>query len=159
MRPSCKIFRAIQGVLYPASIARASASGKRLQTESYTASQATLSWMFPGVTSTASTKPCRSRQYAPRSKLPLVLAFYKHPAVRVCGRHRFLAFGRFVVVLVLNFFLAELCTLLVYFFAAGLHRRLSRLVDLLLLEFLLVCTCLNVCAIDKDYTGVYHTVV
>ena len=52
MRPSCKIFRAIQGVLYPASIARASASGKRLQTESYTASQATLSWMFPGVTST-----------------------------------------------------------------------------------------------------------
>ena len=92
-------------------------------------------------------------------KLPLVLAFYKHSTVRVCGRHRFFSFGRFVVVLVLNFFLAELCTLLVYFFAQDFIVDFRCLVDLLLLEFLLVCTCLNMCTVDKDYTGVYHTVV
>ena len=39
-------------------------------------------------------------------KLPLVLALYRHSKVRVCGRHCFLAFGRFVVVLVPDFFLA-----------------------------------------------------
>ena len=92
-------------------------------------------------------------------KLPLVFALYKHSTVRVCGRHRFLAFGRFVVAFVLNFFLAELCTLLVYFFAQNFIVDFRCFVDLLLLEFLLVCTCLNVCAIDKDYTGVYHSIV
>ena len=92
-------------------------------------------------------------------KLPFVLTLYKHPAVRVCGEYRFFAFGWFVVVLVLNLFLAEFCALLVYFFEQDFIVDFRRLVDLFLLELLLVCTGFNVSAVGKNYTVVYHSVV
>ena len=92
-------------------------------------------------------------------KLPLVLTLYKHPTVRVCSGYCFLSFGWLVVVLVLNFFLAELCTLLVYFLAQDFIVDFCCFVDLFFLEFLLVCTCFNMRAVDKDHTGVYHPIV
>ena len=106
------------GVLYPAFIVTNCTSNLPV-TSSYSLSHATLPWMFPAVTSTPNTKPCLSQAVCFVSKLPLVLSFYEHSAVGVCGGNRLFcrfssaASGMIFVVLVFNGLLAQLFSFLV----------------------------------------------
>ena len=79
-------------------------------------------------------------------KLPLVVSFYEHSAVRICGRYGFIysilristSLRRtfFVVILVLNGFLAQLLPFCVYFSTKLPRVYLCRLGYLLFLELL-----------------------
>ena len=99
-------------------------------------------------------------------KLPLMLAFYEHSAVRVCGRNglflRLAALGRLgiiVIIAVLNRLLAQLPAFCIYFFPELSGIDLSRFCHLLLLVLLLVGAGLDVGSIDKNNTGIDHAVV
>ena len=99
-------------------------------------------------------------------KLPLVLAFYKHSAVRVRGGDglflRFAAFGRLgivVIIFVLNGLLAQLLTLCVDFLPELSRIDLRDLCHPLFLELLFVGTRFDMGSVNKDNTGVYHAVV
>ena len=102
-------------------------------------------------------------------KLPLMVSFYEHSAVRICGRYGFFysilristSLRRifFVVILVLNGFLSQLLPLCVYFSAKLPGIDLCRLGDLFLLELLLVCAGFDVGAVNEYCTGVQHFVI
>ena len=99
-------------------------------------------------------------------KLPLMLAFYEHSAVRVCGRNglflRLAApgwLGIIVIIAVLNGLLTQLLAFRIHFFPELSGIDLSRFCDLLLLELLLVGAGLDVGSIDKNNTGIDHAVV
>ena len=100
-------------------------------------------------------------------KLPLVLPLYKHPTVRIRGGYCLFtapaAAAAFVtLVVILAFFyrlFAQLLPLLVYLLPKLLRVYFRRFGDLLLLEFLLVRTRLDVCAVYEDYTWIHHTVI
>ena len=92
-------------------------------------------------------------------KLPLVVSFYEHSAVRICGRYGFIysilristSLRRifFVVILVLNGFLSQLLPLCVYFSAKLPGVYLCRLGYLLFLELLFICTGFDIGAVNE----------
>ena len=99
-------------------------------------------------------------------KLPLMLAFYEHSAVRICGGNGlFLGLatlgrlGVIIVIAVLNRLLAQLPAFCIYFFPELSGIDLSRFCHLLLLELLLVGAGLDVGSVDENDAGIDHSVV
>ena len=88
------------------------------------------------------------------SELPLVLSFYEHSAVRVCGRNRLFcgsaASGMIFVVLVFNGLLAQLFSFLVDLSAQLSGIDLCRFRNLFLLILLLVGTGLDMGAVNEN---------
>ena len=89
-------------------------------------------------------------------KLPFMLPFYEHSAVRIGGRNglflRFAALGRLgivVIVAVLNGLLPQLLSLCVHFFPKYSGIDLCRFCNLLFLELLLVSAGLDVRSVNE----------
>ena len=95
-------------------------------------------------------------------KLTLMLAFHKHTTFWISSRNRafYSSTARCrVVILVFDGFLPQLLPFRVHFFPKLLCINLCCLGDVLLLELLLVCTCLDVRSIHEDYLRVDHPVI
>ena len=98
-------------------------------------------------------------------KLPFMLSFYEHSAVRICcGDRLFCRFSaagilRIVVVIVLDRLLPQLFALCIDLPAKLTGVDLRCLSDLLLLELLLIGTGLDVRTVDEDHARIDHPVI
>ena len=96
-------------------------------------------------------------------KLLFMLSLDEHPAVRVCGRYRLLlspaAFCALLIILILYGALSQSLSLCVYLLPQLLRVYPRCLRHSLFLKFLLVGAGLDVGAVNKDDTGVYHAVI
>ena len=96
------------------------------------------------------------------SKLPLMLSFYEHSAVRVCGGNRL--FYRFSsaalgMILIFNGLLTQLFPFLVDLSAQLSGIDLRRLRDLFLPVLFLVGTGLDMSAVNENHARVDHSVI
>ena len=102
-------------------------------------------------------------------KLPFMLPFYKHSAVRVRGGYRLFygilrataALGRIlvVVILIFNGLLAEFFTLSIYLSSQLTGIYLCCLGNLFFLKLFLVCAGFDVGSINEHRTGIQHSVI
>ena len=101
------------------------------------------------------------------SKLPLMLALYKHPTIRIGGGNCFLSgssttASSVTLVIILTFFyrlFAQLLPLGIYLLPQLLRVYFCCFGYLLFLEFLLVRTRLDVRSVNEHQTGIHHPVI